>query len=406
MLLLSFFDSKTGLGMIRRIGMSLAVAAVLVPSTAWGQAKEHGQSHPPAESAANGEVSPELETFGRAVAMQARPDQVGYFREVLTGTDKALQLSRELQSMGAAAGNIAMVNGLSLQLRDDLDDVDHYNRRLQASFSKAQETGLKEPEQTVAQVVHDRGAERADGTAVDGAGRSCRSNWRPERPTWRRRFRTSGRTRSGWDGTWEYRQSDGDIVMRENELAMKRIFCWFSMLLVMLTVAIAANAQGSVGPVTFQVGTDMRKRVLSPGPGPGGTNQSKKALIGRGRAMMNTGDVKDPFWTETIDISGAGQVTSTDMLWDSSSKILYAFAQTTLRCTHGKTVDGNILIGIYGKKNFLEKPMGSGWWVVELEKDQCEAPQAGLYGCKFSPSGQTLACGRAEWIPASTTWQS
>lgn len=171
------------------------------------------------------------------------------------------------------------------------------------------------------------------------------------------------------------------------------------MLLVMLTVAIAANAQGSVGPVTFQVGTDMRKRVLSPGPGPGGTNQSKKALIGRGRAMMNTGDVKDPFWTETIDISGAGQVTSTDMLWDSSSKILYAFAQTTLRCTHGKTVDGNILIGIYGKKNFLEKPMGSGWWVVELEKDQCEAPQAGLYGCKFSPSGQTLACGRAELDP-------
>ena len=129
--------------MIRRIGMSLAVAAILMPLAAWGQAREHGQSHPPAETAPNGEVSPELETFGRAVAMQARPDQVGYFREVLTGTDKALQLSRELQSMGAAAGNIAMVNGLSLQLRDDLDDVDHYNRRLQASFSKAQETGLK-----------------------------------------------------------------------------------------------------------------------------------------------------------------------------------------------------------------------------------------------------------------------
>jgi hypothetical protein len=88
-------------------------------------------------------VSPELETFGRAVAMQARPDQLGYFREVLTGTDKALQLSRDLQSMGAAANNIALVNGMSLQLRDDLDDVEIYNRRLQASFTKVQQGGLK-----------------------------------------------------------------------------------------------------------------------------------------------------------------------------------------------------------------------------------------------------------------------
>ncbi len=128
---------------MRRIGMSIALAAVLLPSAVCGQAREQGQSHAPAESTPTGEVSPELETFGRAVAMQARPDQVGYFRELLAGTDKALALSRELQSMGAAANNIALVNGLSLQLRDDLDDMDHYSRRLQASFSKQQESGLK-----------------------------------------------------------------------------------------------------------------------------------------------------------------------------------------------------------------------------------------------------------------------
>ena len=33
---------------------------------------------------------------------------------------------------------------------------------------------------------------------------------------------------------------------------------------------------------------------------------------------------------------------------------------------------------------------------MELQQGQCEAPLAGLYGCKFSPRGQVLACGRAE----------
>lgn len=121
----------------------MAAAAVLLPLGVWGYAQEHPPGHPPAEPTPTGVVSPELETFGRAVAMQARLDQVGYFQEVLAGTDKALQLSRELQSMGAAANNIALVNAMSLQLRDDIDDVEHYNRRLLASFSKAQETGLK-----------------------------------------------------------------------------------------------------------------------------------------------------------------------------------------------------------------------------------------------------------------------
>ena len=100
-------------------------------------------SKPPAEPAPSGGVSPELETFGRAVAVQARLDQLDYFRSVLQNTDKALQLSSELQRLGAAATDIGTVNALSLQLRDDLDEVELYNRRLFMSFSKLQETGLK-----------------------------------------------------------------------------------------------------------------------------------------------------------------------------------------------------------------------------------------------------------------------
>ena len=84
------------------------------------------------------------------------------------------------------------------------------------------------------------------------------------------------------------------------------------------------------------------------------------------------------------------------MLWDSSSKIFYAYSRTTLRCSHGKSVEGGILVGIYAKKNFLGKTPGTGWWVVELQEGQCQAPLAGLYGCKFNAGGANIACGRAE----------
>ena len=128
---------------MRWMAAMIAVAAILLPVKAWGNAQQHSQSHPPPEPSPTGTIGPELETFGRAVAMQARTDQLGYFREVLTSTDNALRLSRDLQSMGAAATDTAIVNAMSLQLRDELDEVEHYNRRLLISFTKPQEAGLK-----------------------------------------------------------------------------------------------------------------------------------------------------------------------------------------------------------------------------------------------------------------------
>jgi hypothetical protein len=163
--------------------------------------------------------------------------------------------------------------------------------------------------------------------------------------------------------------------------------------IVAVTVSAAAQA---VGPITFQPSPELQKRVLSPSPAPGATNQARKAVIGEGKASIDTGDPKDSFWNETLDLSGAGQIVTADLLWDGSSKILYAFGHSTLRCSHGKSTEGGVLVGIYGKKNFMDKPAGSGWWVVELKQDECHAPLPGLYGCKFNTSGAPLACGRAE----------
>jgi hypothetical protein len=170
----------------------------------------------------------------------------------------------------------------------------------------------------------------------------------------------------------------------------------FSLFFVLICLAATCRAQGAVGPVIFQAGPDLQTKALAPSPAPNATKQSKQAVIGRGKTMINTGDPKSAFWNETVDIDGAGDIVNADMLWDASSKILYVFGHLTLRCTHGKTTEGDVLIGLYGRKNFLEKKPSSGWWVVSLAKDQCQAPIEGLYGCKFDSYGSTLACGRAE----------
>lgn len=177
---------------------------------------------------------------------------------------------------------------------------------------------------------------------------------------------------------------------------MIRIVHIVSLMIALFACVVAAAGQESTGPVNFQVAPDIQRRYMSPSPGPGASGQTKKAAIGKGNGMIDTGDPKNTFWTEPADLSGTGTVANADMLWDASSKIFYAFAHTTLVCAHGKSIEGNVLIGIYGKRNFLSKTPGSGWWVVDLVQNECQAPVAGLYGCKFDSQGNNLACGRAE----------
>ena len=132
--------------MTRCTRSAVAVAFLLftMPFAACGQTSHRPQSTtPPVEPAPTGADNPELDTMTRAVAIQARPDQVGYFHSAIASTDTALQQSRELQTLGPAANSIPTVNARSLALRDAIDDVEHYNGRFLASFTKTQETELK-----------------------------------------------------------------------------------------------------------------------------------------------------------------------------------------------------------------------------------------------------------------------
>jgi hypothetical protein len=123
---------------------AIAVASLTLSIAAWGQQSHRPHStNPPSEPSPTGDTGPEIATLTRAVALQARPDQVSYFHSIIDSTDAALQQSRDLQQLGPVAANIPVMNAKSLQMRDSLDDIDLYNRRFLVSFSKTQESELK-----------------------------------------------------------------------------------------------------------------------------------------------------------------------------------------------------------------------------------------------------------------------
>lgn len=123
---------------------AVAVAFLILSPLVWGQPSHKPHStNPPSEPLPTGTAGPELETLTRAVAIQARPDQIGYFHSLIDSTDTALQQSRALQRLGPDLNSIPTVNAKSLQLRDAIDDVDHYNQRFLVSFTKVQENELK-----------------------------------------------------------------------------------------------------------------------------------------------------------------------------------------------------------------------------------------------------------------------
>lgn len=116
----------------------------MLPILGWGQqSRKPHSTNGSSESLPTGAVDPELASLTRAVALQARPDQVDYFHSIIDSTDAALQESRELQRLGPKINSIPTVNAKSLQLRDAIDDVDHYNQRFLVSFTKFQESELK-----------------------------------------------------------------------------------------------------------------------------------------------------------------------------------------------------------------------------------------------------------------------
>jgi hypothetical protein len=121
------------------------------------------------------------------------------------------------------------------------------------------------------------------------------------------------------------------------------------------------------------------------------TADGKKTTI----STANTPTDDDSFWIERLDVDGDGDVEDTNLVWDDEDKVLFAYSSAVFACRNGGTATAELLVATYAAGNAGKKPAGSGFWVADLDKGECAAQAAAMWGCKFDASGTEIACGAA-----------
>ena len=164
---------------------------------------------------------------------------------------------------------------------------------------------------------------------------------------------------------------------------------------VVVLASSTALAQQTSSPVVVKPGAGIIGKADAPQPP---ANATKTTKAGKGATTVNTAnsaDDTDSAWIETLDIDGDGTPEVTDIVWDDEVKVLYLHAGDQFPCKNGGSGAGDLLIAINGKGNPRGRPAGSGFFVVSLDKGECGAQAAGLYGCRFDAKGNATACGVA-----------
>jgi hypothetical protein len=160
----------------------------------------------------------------------------------------------------------------------------------------------------------------------------------------------------------------------------------------------AAKTQGQSAAPKVTIGKAVTAKALTPVPGPGATKAASFSGIGKGKASIS-GAGRPQFdyasWSERIDIADEQKQVAAGMAMDNVHKVLYLNEERSFGCLNGSTANGNVLIAFYTAGNTLGKPVGSGWYVAELEAGVCGVPKAGLYGCRFGIDGRLTECGAA-----------
>jgi hypothetical protein len=112
-------------------------------------------------------------------------------------------------------------------------------------------------------------------------------------------------------------------------------------------------------------------------------------------STANSATDDDSFWNERIDVDGDGDVEDTNIVWDDEDKILFAYSDGAFSCKNGGTATAELLVATNAAGNPRGRPAGSGFWLADLDKGECGAQAAGLWGCKFDATGTETACGVA-----------
>lgn len=173
---------------------------------------------------------------------------------------------------------------------------------------------------------------------------------------------------------------------------------WVILALIFTTVLYAlplAAQNGNETGVELKPTSDMIGRAQNPSPP---ADAQKSDSVGGEVLSVSTanspGDT-DSVWIQQIDVNGDGSMESANLIWDDEDKMLYFYYEGGFKCKNGNTGTGAVLIGVNGKNNPRNKPAGSGFYAVSLDKDECGAEEAGLWGCKFDAAGNPTACGTA-----------
>ena len=80
---------------------------------------------------------------------------------------------------------------------------------------------------------------------------------------------------------------------------------------------------------------------------------------------------------------------------DDEDRVLYAFSPAMFRCETAGTVAADLLVAVNGADNRRNRPVGSGFWVADLKKDDCGVESQTLWGCRFDGGGEATECGAA-----------
>jgi hypothetical protein len=154
----------------------------------------------------------------------------------------------------------------------------------------------------------------------------------------------------------------------------------------------AQTAQQSAPKV--KVGAQLSAKASAPAPGPAAKSTTKKGSIGKGATTVKASQPSS-FWTEELDVDDDGTVETSDYLYDAQRGVLYTYREDDFACPNGNPESGSILMALYAKGNKANKPVGSGWYLVNVDAGKCAAKTSATYGCKFDANGNATECGAA-----------
>ena len=157
-----------------------------------------------------------------------------------------------------------------------------------------------------------------------------------------------------------------------------------------------ARESAATQPVApkVKVGANLKAKSKSPAAPDTAKQKSQQSSIGKGQLTASTMQPSS-FWTEEVDVDDDGVAETSDFLYDAQNGILYTYREDDFGCADGGTANGGILEALYADGNKAGKPVGSGWYAVNLNATQCGAKNAGVYGCKFDADGNPTTCGVA-----------